>query len=55
MIDFDVIWQCQDEVRTKVNSSCKREQRKMCFFAERKKNRVKLNCLSGRLHLVYEL
>ena len=31
-VDFDAIWRFQDEVRTVVNSSCKRGQRKMYFF-----------------------
>ena len=31
-VDFDTIWRFQDEVRTVVDSSCKRGQRKMYFF-----------------------
>ena len=30
-VDFDAFWRCQDEVRTVVKSSCKRDHLPACF------------------------
>ena len=47
MIDFDAIWRFQDEVRTVVNSSSKREQKKIYLLlpSERRIERSSTACL----------
>lgn len=54
MIDFDAIWRCQDEVRTEVNSSGKREQRNLFFCRAGEESSVAQR-LSWRPHLEPEL